>query len=70
MPDQNQKQQEQSSQDSRPRDSQRITQNKPSHMNQGNQTFRPDQQKKQNPDEGCNESGKEQESGDRARKAS
>ena len=38
---------------------------RPSHMNQGNQAFRPDQQKKQNPGEPSGQSLE-----DRARKAS
>jgi hypothetical protein len=49
---------------------QEITQNKPSHMNQGNKAFYPDQQRKQSSgDSGENEkSGQQQD--DRSRKAS
>ena len=46
MGNENQKQQEQGEQHIKQRDQQRIAQERPSHMNQGNQTFRPDQQKK------------------------
>jgi hypothetical protein len=58
MTNQNQKQPEQSE----------ITQNKPSHLNQGNKTFHPDQQRNQNPEECRQESGQPQD--ERSRKAS
>ena len=68
MTNQNQTQQEQSNQNSKPRDQQGSTQNKPSHLNQGNKTFHPDQQRNQNPEECRQESGKPQD--ERSRKAS
>ena len=53
MANQNQKQPEQDEQHNKQRDQERIAQERPSHLNQGNQAFRPDQ-KNQNPDE-CRE---------------
>jgi hypothetical protein len=70
MGNENQKQQEQGEQHIKQRDQQRIAQERPSHMNQGNQTFRPDQQKNQNPDEGRENQGSGQPVEDRSRKAS
>ena len=70
MANQNQKQQEQGEQHTKQRDQQRIAQERPSHMNQGNQTFRPDQQKDQNPGEGSENQGSGKQVEDRSRKAS
>ena len=54
MANQNQKQPEQDEQHNKQRDQERTAQERPSHLNQGNQAFRPDQQKNQNPAE-CRE---------------
>lgn len=70
MADQNQKQQGQGEQHSKQRDQQRIAQERPSHMNQGNQAFRPDQQKNQNPGESRENQGTGEPVEDRSRKAS
>jgi len=70
MADQNQKQHEQGEQPSKQRDQQRIAQEKPSHMNQGNQVFRPDQEKNQNPGEDREKQGSRQPAEDRSRRAS
>ena len=52
------------------KDEGRITQNKPSHMNQGNQTFYPDKQRSQSSgDPGENQNGSQQQE-ERPRKAS
>ena len=64
------KQQETNSGKNMPQDRQGMTQDKPSHMNQGNQTFRPDQQKSQPPrDQHENPKGGQQDE-ERPRKAS
>ena len=70
MANQNQKQPEQDEQHNKQRDQQRIAQEKPSHLNQGNQAFRPDQQKNQNPAECRENQGSGQPVEDRSRKAS
>jgi|HubBroStandDraft_5_1064220.scaffolds.fasta_scaffold163818_2 hypothetical protein len=67
MANQNQKQPEQDEQHNKQRDQERIAQERPSHLNQGNQAFRPDQ-KNQNPDECRENQGQPVE--DRSRKAS